>query len=334
MTLLLNSIAHFLVDGVCCCSLFAAAAGGQDITAAILLYNTLAFSTQCIAGLVLDKTGNAWNCARIAMAVVAVGGLLPIGIIPKVIIVGLGNSLFHVAGGMMTMMKHRGRSKELGLFVAPGAFGVTFGTFFPGLGPAFAVLLLLCGALMGHVRNDDYDYDAAPPDVYGSGRESVAFPVLPVILLTAAVAVRAVGGSAVTFPWKTGAAESLVMTAFVFAGKALGGFVRDRMGTLKTSIISIVPSAVCIAFFSAYMIPALAGQFLLNLTMPVTLWMLYELIPDSPGLAFGLAASALWPGTVIGMLFKLTGPALWICVTASFLFGLLAIIFCERRIEK
>ena len=39
------------------------------------------------------------------------------------------------------------------------------------------------------------------------------------------------------------------------------------------------------------------GQFLLNLTMPVTLWLLYLAMPDSPGFAFGLAASALWPGT-------------------------------------
>ena len=78
------------------------------------------------------------------------------------------------------------------------------------------------------------------------------------------------------------------------------------------------------------MIPSLLGQFLLNLTMPVTLWLLYRAMPGEPGFAFGLAASALWPGTIAGMLFQLTGPALWVCVIVSFVFGLFAILYSTK----
>ena len=66
--------------------------------------------------------------------------------------------------------------------------------------------------------------------------------------------------------------------------------------------------------------------------MPVTLWMLFRLLPDDPAFAFGLAASALWPGTIAGALFTLTGPALWACVIASFLFGLVAILYGTSKL--
>ena len=66
--------------------------------------------------------------------------------------------------------------------------------------------------------------------------------------------------------------------------------------------------------------------------MPVTLWMLFRLLPDDPAFAFGLAASALWPGTIAGALFTLTGPALWACVIVSFLFGLVAILYGASKL--
>ena len=120
----------------------------------------------------------------------------------------------------------------------------------------------------------------------------------------------------------------------MFAGKALGGYLCDRIGCGKSAVLSIVPAAVLTAFFAGSMLPALAGQLLINLTMPVTLWMLYLLLPKEPGLAFGLAASALWPGTIIGMFIKLSGPARSVLILASFLFGAGAIIYADRYIRR
>ncbi len=333
MTLLINSIAHLLVDGVSCSVLFSAEAGGAELTAAILIYNTLAFSGQCVVGYILDRIGNSLRLARISMLIVALAWFLPIGVIPKAVVAGIGNSVFHVAGGIMTMLEYRGRAKELGLFVAPGAIGVSLGVFFSHLGVWLACGLIACAALIGFSAKGAFLYNESPTFL-GKSLRRRDLPVSVAAFLTAAVAVRAVGGSAVSFPWKTGVEAALIMTLFVFAGKAAGGFVCDRIGAVRTAYISIVPAAILVAFFSAYMVPSLAGQFLLNLTMPVTLWLLYEAMPDSPGLAFGLAAAALWPGSLIGGLFQLTGPALWACVIMSFCFGLVAIILCERKISK
>ena len=159
-------------------------------------------------------------------------------------------------------------------------------------------------------------------------------PILPVVLLTLAVAVRAVGGSVVSFPWKTGTAAALILTFAVWAGKTAGGFVCDRLGPRKSAILSVPAAAILIAFCAVWMLPSLVGQFALNLTMPVTLWLLYRAMPDSPGFAFGLAASALWPGTIAGMLIPLTGSAACALTLASFLFGLGAILYSSGIIKQ
>ena len=55
--------------------------------------------------------------------------------------------------------------------------------------------------------------------------------------------------------------------------------------------------------------------------MPVTLWLLYRRMPDSPGFAFGLAASALWLGTIAGTLLQQATIPVWPFVLGSFAFG-------------
>ena len=229
------------------------------------------------------------------MVCVVLGFALPVPGWLRVGLIGLGNSVFHVAGGRMTLLESHGKAWPLGVFVAPGAVGLTLGTLWPRLGAVFAALLAVCAVL-----------NLLLPETETGGAEREAGDSLLVpILLTLAVAVRAVGGSAVTFPWKTGAAGALLLTAFVFAGKLAGGFLSDRIGARKTAWVSILPAAVLIAFCSAWAAPSLLGQLALNLTMPVTLWLLWRAMPGAPGLAFGLTASALWPGMIAGQLMTL-----------------------------
>ena len=54
MVAALNAIAHFLVDWTCVCALYSGGVEGQALAVAVVLYNTLAFSTQCVVGLLLD----------------------------------------------------------------------------------------------------------------------------------------------------------------------------------------------------------------------------------------------------------------------------------------
>ncbi|MBE6998136.1 MAG: MFS transporter [Ruminococcaceae bacterium] len=327
MTLLLNSLAHFLVDALCITTLFSAGAEGETLLTAVLFYNTLAFSTQCVVGLLIDRFGGCKGCELAAFALVILGFALPLPFFLRVALVGAGNSLFHVAAGTVTLQRSAGKAWQLGVFVAPGAFGVTLGTLAPRFGWILSAAMLLCAVVLAF-RKDGGAALAKP------GREGGKFPLLPVLLLTFAVAVRALGGVAVSFPWKQTALHAVLMTFFVFAGKSAGGFVCDRLGEKRSAWLSIPLAAVCIAFFSFSMPASLLGQFLLNLTMPVTLWLLYRLMPDAPGFAFGLAASALWPGTIAGYFISLSGPWLWAFVIGTFGFGLIAILYASAYLNK
>ena len=373
MIAVLNAISHFLVDWTCVCALYSSGAEGPALAVAAVLYNTLAFSTQCLAGLLLDipararrlglgdagKQGGSVRfcglCQAGGMLLVALGALIPAGLIFRVVVFGLGNSLFHVAGGMVTLEKSAGKAAPLGVFVAPGAFGVTLGTLWPEMYVWAAVILTVAAAVCAVV------YKKTPAGETGTGTTArkaatdttsvttgevlqdhpgskdpgiLKIPVLPVALLTAAVAVRAIGGNAAEFTWKNGAGAALLLTLFVFLGKALGGFVCDWLGAVRMSAVTITAAAVLTALLAANMPASLTGQLLLNLSMPVTLWLLYRLMPQDPGLAFGLAASALWPGTIFGMLIKLTGPAAKALIILCFMFGLFAVLYSERVMRR
>ncbi|MBR4158316.1 MAG: hypothetical protein IKR07_05320 [Oscillospiraceae bacterium] len=339
MILTLNAIAHLLVDGVCLAALFGAGADASALMTAVMLYNTLAFTTQCLVGLWTDHTGLSKKAEPLSMLLVAAGYFLPAPLLVRVAMIGLGNSCFHVCGGTVTLEQSHGKSSPLGVFVAPGAIGVLLGRSFPKLGHVLAALLILFAAAIFFAYRRDGDRKApvgpeagktcALPDYRGD-----AFPGMAAALLTAAVAVRAIGGSCAEFPWNTGVATAAAMTLFVFAGKTAGGFLCDRIGAVKSSAVSILPAALLTAFLGANMPASLLGQFLLNLSMPVTLWLLYKLMPKEPGLAFGLAASALWPGTLAGMMIKLSGSARVALILISFVFGLAAVLYTVSYLKK
>ena len=99
---------------------------------------------------------------------------------------------------------------------------------------------------------------------------------------------------------------------------------------MKKTILLALPFLL---FGDRYMLISLIGVMFFSMTMSVTLAVLVSVLPDAPGLAFGLTASALWPGMIAGQLMTLTGPALWLCVLFSFGFGLWAMLYAERKIE-
>ena len=63
------------------------------------------------------------------------------------LIIGLGNCLFHVAAGTVTLKESRSAG-PLGIFVAPGALGLAAGTLWPWLRPWFCAAALIAVAAM------------------------------------------------------------------------------------------------------------------------------------------------------------------------------------------
>ena len=222
MLLGLNALAHLLTDAVCASALFGVVKGSAvELSWALIIYNTAAFTTQCLVGLGTDRLRRHEPLAALGLAVCAAAALLPLPGYLLALVIGLGNSLFHVAGGTVTLKGARDAG-PLGVFVAPGAVGLALGTLWPGLrGALCAAALVTAAALVFAGRGE-------PELQFQEGRKDT--PWGAVLLLTLAVAVRAVGGCAVEFPWKTGAGMAMLAAAFVFAGKTLGGFAGAGRG--------------------------------------------------------------------------------------------------------
>ena len=127
-------LGHAAVDATCAALLFAAATSGRiparQAVFAFLLYNVVAFALQPAFGMLVDR----WRVARPAAIL---GGLLtatalPLSLLPRmalagVVVAGLGNAIFHVAGGSISLRLAPGRASAPGIFVAPGAAGLAVG---------------------------------------------------------------------------------------------------------------------------------------------------------------------------------------------------------------
>jgi FSR family fosmidomycin resistance protein-like MFS transporter len=253
----------------------------------ILLYNTLAFSTQCVVGQAADRLRRHSLAASLSMLLIVLGFALPLGLVFRVCLVGMGNSVFHVAGGVMTLERCEDKAGKLGVFVAPGVIGLTLGSLWPRLGTLFAILLALCAFAVIPLEKRS---PAPPKKQRDSGERQ---PLLVPLLLAMAVGIRALGGSVVSFPWNGSAAAALLLSACVFAGKTAGGFLCDNIGAKRTAAVSMLSAAILIAFCSAWEIPSLIGQLLLNLSMPIA-------SVDLPGHA-GSPRFLLWIGRFVFM---------------------------------
>ena len=297
--LTLYSTGHFMVDLTCAYLMISLIANaGETRWLCLLLYNFCAFALQMPAGLVADK----WN-HNTAVAVMGIAltlsafALFPIPLLCAVIL-GIGNCLYHVGGGVDVLHFSETRQWMLGVYVSPGAIGLFLGGLLAqkellSLPVGFALILIVSAliALGLHLIHPLKKPSAnVPPSIEVVGRA----PVLAVIALLLVVVLRSYVGITLSFPWKTGV-WSLIAVLGVALGKAAGGFLADRMGALRASVVTLSMCAL-LFLFSDLPLCGLAAVFLFNMTMPLTLFAMARLFPGARGFAFGTLTFALFLG--------------------------------------
>ena len=294
--------AHALVDVIGAGILFTLwqqkTLGAEETGFCFLLFNLVAFGLQPVLGLLLDRWQRPRDCA-IAGCLLAGMGVIGFSQRPlfSLVLVGLGNALFHIGAGSICLQLTPGRAAAPGIFVAPGAIGLFLGSYLGQSGtfaswPFILMLLLLCGImLILPLPAIDYrrDQDSRP----------TAWTVTAVVLLLACIGGRSLTGGGLEFPWKTNFVAVIVLTACVFLGKGLGGVIADRLGWRGTAVGAVAVATPLLAFGAGTPAPAIAGMFLFNIPMAVTLAARANLMPGRPAFAFGLSSLALeagiWP---------------------------------------
>ncbi len=277
------SALHFLVDGVCAYSMLGRLREG------FLLYNFCAFVLQLPLGAVLDRAQGK----KMPLVFSALGCVLTLaGAFGSPAVLGLGNALFHVGGGVDIIRedtaRHRGGAL-LGIFVAPGAMGLYVGGLLAGRGG----LLLWAAASMGALLA----LRSRLPDP--APAEAEKLPGLwAAVVCFAVVVLRSFVGTAADFPWKTGI-WSFLATVMVVAGKVLGGQLAARYGARMVAGLSLVLAAVGFSLGDGAPFGLLA-LLCFNMTMPLTLYALWRRFPQHPGTVFGALTLALFLGYLPG----------------------------------
>ncbi|NCB94411.1 MAG: hypothetical protein EOM40_17910 [Clostridia bacterium] len=328
------SVLHMLVDGICALAMFGRFIGGENGYYNILIYNFCAFALQMPLGVLMDMLSKRQNDMRYnkhfdAPVLFAVTGLICtfVGALFHPVVLGLGNAFFHVGGGVGTIredFQNHWKGKALGIFVAPGAFGLYVGTQIAKqsadrvIGAAYRMsgvaAVLLTGILLYIVYFKKYlkienrikkqplhDREVTEAGI-GYGRREILFVLCCLIV----VIIRSYVGMAVTFPWKKTMILGLISVLAVVFGKMAGGILAARFGNKRVVILSLAVSAVCFLFYGHPLMGILA-LFCFNMTMPITLYLLVKRFRDMPGFFFGVLTFGLF----LGFLFTYMGvPAL------------------------
>lgn len=301
--LILYTVVHFLVDLSCIYFLtgimIPRAADHDEWLFVAVLYNMLAFALPMVLGLLADSWKRNVRTAAIGCFCVASGYIFWKASYPAVLLLGVGNGLFHIGGGRQILEDSREQYAPCGVFISSGALGVylgsLWGTAYYPLRRFFLVVMLACTILLWVLRRKE------------PGRAKAVIPKKTGAAATCiflVVCIRSYYGTILNYSWKNGMAIGLVFTLCIVAGKFSGGFLADWLGIIPAIWISLGTAAVlAVLSFSSPVCGCISVCFF-NMTMPLTLSLLVHLMPEKPGFAFGMLMFGLFLGTLPMMLWK------------------------------
>ena len=307
----LCSVLHLLVDGLCVCCLYlmASSLSVSHLVGIFLTYNVLAFLTQPLTGLWADwMERKHWmllaSVLLLTMAVLATSiaitfRVAAFGVMVVAILLGTGNSLFHVWGGKQVAVRTGNDMRALGIFVSTGAFGLSLGVVFFSWFLLYAALLSICLLSTAYVHLDFKTETEAAINKVAYRRFSSMFVWLSLIVLMLVVMLRSLVGETFTGEIPRSSGLVLLIGSLSMLGKMAGGWLARQLGIIRMLVLVVFLVAVCLVFRSQGIVVLLVGLFAVNTTMPVTLYLANVVLPKREGLAFGLLAAALIPGYLL-----------------------------------
>ncbi|MCX6751666.1 MAG: hypothetical protein NT161_02785 [Candidatus Nomurabacteria bacterium] len=215
----------------------------------------------------------------------------------SIVLAGIGNALFHVGGGSISLNLTPKKVTAPGIYVAPGALGLFIGIMLGKSGgfvasPFILALLILC-LLMFVIKKPEMDY--VREEV-----KKIRFNYFELILLLVflSITIRSLVGMLMVFPWKTNIDLAIILTIAIVLGKGLGGILADKFGWIRIAVGALVLSIPFLVFGANIPFLAIIGMFLFNITMPITLVAISNILPGRPGFAFGITCLALILGAL------------------------------------
>ena len=190
------------------------------------------------------------------------------------------------------------------MFVSTGAFGLSVGVVFHSW-PLLLGFLLAVSVLALAYMNLDMATDNMGGHVVDHGT-TVSFSRLAVWLAMAALVAFVLFRSFVgqSFSSGMGKTSAIILTlgAVSMVGKMAGGWLVKAMGLLRALLFVLLATLSCLVFRTSHPVILMVGLFMINCTMPITLYLANVVMRGREGLAFGLLAAALMPGYLLAFL--------------------------------
>lgn len=300
-SILLYTLLHFLVDGLCSLIIFSSLYNNDynRCLTVFFIYNFLAFLSQAFLGLLIDKFNYPRFFLLISICFLILGVLTKNNYLVSAIFLGIGNSFFHISGGKYVTERSSNNIIYLGLFVSTGAIGLAIGQYFYSnllliLFLGFIIFFSIILFISDDVNNIDNEI------TYQNNNKLKTFIV--VILLIIVVIIRSFVGKIIVIDFNTNKYVFLIISCAVSLGKVLGGLLVKKLGIRITIISTMIISFICLLFFNNNFYLTILGIIAFNTTMPITLWYMNKLINKRQGFSFGLLAASLIPGYLLGMI--------------------------------
>lgn len=311
----LCTLLHFLVDGLCACQIFLLSdtVPMMHLVEMFLLYNLLAFLTQPIVGIYADRVEQRrwmlWAANGLLAAAVLLASAMvcfhwsEMAVMPVAILLGLGNSFFHVWGGKQVAVKTENDITALGMFVSTGAFGLAVGTVCHSWALSYAILLLIAVLSANYLQIENLlSLQPSRPSCFSNEGPVASLGSLIVGILVFVLVLFVMFRSYVSGTFTAGVGRGpafvLLFGATSMLGKMAGGWMADRLGLLRSAVLMVVVAMVCYWGRQWNLTVLLLGLFMINCTMPITLYCANVLLRGHEGFAFGLLAAALIPGVL------------------------------------
>ena len=259
-----------------------------------ILFNVIAVAGQNLVSLFADRVTDKHTGVRLATMLIVLGVLFPVefGINFKVVTAAIGTAVLHAFTTSSLLDRSGFRSEHMGLYAAGGVIGIAFAEYAAFLG------YLALGFFMMFACPSDKG-EGLPSAAENRQAKAPSTPFAPLLILALFIAMM--GGSylvgSLSFSWDSGFYKYMLLIAFATAaGRFLGGWLSDRIGTATVLIGGLVGGTLLLLYAADHQWLALAGLALLSSSAAPVVLLLFRLMPRHPGFAASLAATSAYLG--------------------------------------
>ncbi len=322
------SIMHMLCDFICGYKVVGIL-GHKYIEYALyifVIYNSLAFVFQPFIGIIIDKYFFGKSIIVFSVICLLLGIIINNWLI-SIIFLGIGNQIFHVIGGKICTNIDSSKASHLGVFVSLGAIGLTLGSNFYELNIIVygALMLYLILSIIVILCIKNYEQTVIESQHKPKGRVFWGISLMVIVVF-----LRSFLGKIIHFDFEISLTLVVLFSCLGALGKLIGGFIRDKFGSLITIITSMGICCIILIFFSNSVVLMSIGMVLINISMPISLYELNKLNQGHEGFNFGILASVLFPGVFLGIIYPYNSYAYIIMVIISSILTILSIYKIQK----